>query len=116
MTRRCSIKECRPLKGRPKELQFTLPLASFQKFFVLSILGRGFRVQPALRTQRFVSETSDVVRYTLMGDLDSLKRLFDLGLAHVDDSELCGWTILMVSESLLPRYDAMGASEVVLSL
>jgi hypothetical protein len=51
-----------------------------------------------------------------MGDLDSLKRLFDLGLAHVDDSELCGWTILIVSESLLPRYDAMGASEVVLSL
>lgn len=55
-------------------------------------------MQPSLRTQRFVSETSDVVRYTLMGDLDSLKRLFELGLADVNDSELDGWTILIVSE------------------
>jgi hypothetical protein len=86
------------VKGQPKEFHFTLPLASFQKFFVLSILWRGFRMQPLLKTRRFVSETSDVVRYTLMGDLDSLKRLFELGLAGVNDSELDGWTILMVSE------------------
>lgn len=86
------------VKGQPKELHFTLPLASFQKFFVLSILWRSFRMQPSLKTRRFVSETSDMVRYTLMGDLDSLKRLFELGLAGVNDSELNGWTILMVSE------------------
>jgi hypothetical protein len=89
------------VKGQPKEFHFTLPLASFQKFFVLSILWRSFRMQPSLKTRRFVSETSetsDMVRYTLMGDLDSLKRLFELGLAGVNDSELNGWTILMVSE------------------
>lgn len=60
---------------------------------------------PSLKTRRFVSENSDVVQYTLMGDLDSLKRLFELGLAGVNDSELDGWTLLIVSEFQVSNFE-----------
>jgi hypothetical protein len=96
--RPCSIAECRGRRHRPKQLvAYTIPFAVFQKIMIIRLIWRGAKLRPAFPVQVFISETSDVVRCVLKGDLKGLQRIFSESPSSLNACESDGWTLLHVS-------------------
>lgn len=66
----------------------------------MTVLIRGLKVERYLRSHSIVAENADVMRYTIKGDIDGLRRLFSQRAASVHDSTQDGWSLLHVSSPL----------------
>lgn len=98
---RCSDANCKARQGLRTGTVYITPSWLRRKAVTISILLRGFKIERHLRSQNIVAENSDVIRYTIKGDIDGLRRLFSQRAASIHDTTLDGWSLLHVGSPLL---------------
>jgi hypothetical protein len=96
LVHRCNRLQCRNRTARRRQL-IVLPPILMKRAIVLSLISRGIRFKIQLRSCPFVPETSEVIMYSINGNLDGLKGLITTGRASVFSTAQDGWTLLHVS-------------------
>jgi hypothetical protein len=94
---RCSDGTCKARQGVRAGTVYIMPSWFRRKAVIISVLFRGLKIERYLRSHNIVVESSDVIRYTIKGDIDGLRCLFSQRAASVHDSTLDGWSLLHVS-------------------
>ena len=101
--KKCSAPDCRVSKRRRAQFTAAYPSNLFNRLVTVSLLFQGLKMSFRLHTPTFVPEYADVVRATLNGDLEWLKRIFSSKLGHPNDTSVDGWSLLHVSHVHWPH-------------
>lgn len=97
LVRRCTKADCRALQSSLRRVFVVVHKAFVSRAIVLAAISRGLRIKLQIKSYPLVPETSDVMRFAQVGNLDGMQRLFSAGLATARDTALDGWTLLHVS-------------------
>ena len=63
---------------------------------LVSVMARGLKFNVGVKTYPIVRESSEVIRFVQLGNLDGLKRIIASRQATPNDSGEDGWTLLHV--------------------
>jgi hypothetical protein len=96
MVRRCSQLECR--KRSAFQGYVTLVLRSYflNIAILISMVTRGLKFNVKIKSYPIVRESSEVVRFVQLGNVDGLKRIISCHQASPNSTSEDGWTLLHV--------------------
>jgi hypothetical protein len=98
----CTEPKCRKLAL--KKRQITIRESSvLKKEFILSVVLRGPRISCQIKSRPIVPETSDAIKFSQVGDLNSLRKLILDGRASIFDTGPDGWSLLHVRWDQYPK-------------
>ena len=83
---------------------------------MISTISRGLKIKAHLKVYRIVRESSEIMRYIQLDNIDGVKRMIREGQAHPDDMGDDGWSLLHVrinwrccNECVVDLYGADGS-------
>lgn len=98
----CTEPKCRKLAL--KKRQITIRESSvLKKEFILLVILRGPGISCQVKSRPIVPETSDAIKYSQVGDLNSLRKVILDGSASIFDTGPDGWSLLHVCWDQYPK-------------
>jgi hypothetical protein len=91
----CTEPTCRKLALKKRQI-IMRQSSVLKKEFVLSVILRGPRISWQIKSRPIVPETSDAIKFSQVGDLNSLRKLILDGRASIFDTGPDGWSLLHV--------------------
>jgi hypothetical protein len=67
---------------------------------MISTISRGLKIKAHLNVYRIIRESSEIMRYIQLNNIDGVKRMILGGQAHPNDMGEDGWTLLHVRINL----------------
>jgi hypothetical protein len=94
--RRCSRLDCRQSNARLGQVAVVLRSNLLNTAILLCVMARSLRFKIQVKKYPIVRESSEIIRYVQLGDLDGLQRIISSGKGTPNDMGEDGWSLLHV--------------------